>query len=123
MPKQVKHLRSGDILVEVDKEHHYRNIMKTSMLVNIPFKVSPIRTLNTIKDVIRCNELRSTPQEDIIVILPDQVVCEAHKLVITNKGKKITTGTIVLTFHGSVIPPQIIVGYLKVKVFSYVPNP
>ena len=40
-PKQVKHLRSGDILVELEKEHRYRNLMKTSMFVDIPVKVSP----------------------------------------------------------------------------------
>ena len=32
-PKQVKHLRLGDILVEVEKESHYKYFIKTSMLV------------------------------------------------------------------------------------------
>ena len=40
--KQVKHLRSGDILVEVEKESHYKNLIKTSMLVNVPVTISPI---------------------------------------------------------------------------------
>ena len=67
--------------------------------------------------------MRSTPIEDIVENLLDQGVSEAHKIVISREGKKITTDTIILTFHGSVIPPQIIVGYLSnVDVFPYVPN-
>ena len=41
-PKQVKHLRLGDISVEVEKESHYKNLIKTSMLVNAQVKISPI---------------------------------------------------------------------------------
>ena len=50
-------------------------------------------------------------QGDIAENLSDQGISEAHKSVITEVGKKINTGTIILTFHGSGIPPQIIVGY------------
>ena len=82
-PKQVKHLRSGDILVEVEKESHYKNLIKTSMLVNIPVKISPHRTLNNITGVIRCSELKFTPVEDIVDNLKEQGVSEAQKTIIT----------------------------------------
>ena len=85
--------------------------MKTTVLVNIPVKVSPHKTLTNIKGVIRCKELRSTPQEDILENLKDQGVSEVHKIVIKKEGNEITTGTIILTFHGSVIPTDIRVGY------------
>ena len=78
----MKHLRPGDILVEVKKESHYSNLMKTTMLV----KVSPHKTLNNIKGVIRCNTLRSTPQEDILENLLDQGVSKVHKIVINKEG-------------------------------------
>ena len=122
-PKQVKHLRSGDILIEVEKESHYKNLMKTSMLVNVPVKISPHRTLNTIKGVIRCSELKFTPVEDIVDNLKEQGVSEAQKIIITKDGNKITTATIILTFHGSTVPSQINVGFLKVNVSPFIPNP
>ena len=49
-PKQVKHLRSCDIFVEVEKVSHYK---KTYKDVNVPVKISPHKTLNTIKGVIQ----------------------------------------------------------------------
>ena len=82
-PKQVKHLRSGDIFVELEKESHYKNLMKMSMLVNVPIKISPHRTLNTIKGVIWCSELKFTPVEDIVDNLKEQGVSEAQKIIIT----------------------------------------
>ena len=77
--------------MEVDKESHYKNLIKTSMLVNVPVKISPHRTLNTIKGVIRCSELKFTPVEDIVENLKEQGVSEAQKIVITKDGNRITT--------------------------------
>ena len=101
-------------LVEVEKESHYKNLIKTSMLVNVPVKLSPHRTLNTIK---------FTPVEDIVDNLKEQGVSEAQKIIITKDGNKITTATIILTFHGSTVPSEINVGFMKVKVSPFIPNP
>ena len=102
---------------------HYKKFIKTSMLVNVPVKISPNRTLNTIKGVVRCSELKFTPVEDIVENLKEQGVSEAQKIVITKDGNKITTATIFLTFHGSSVANEINVGFLKVKVSPFIPNP
>ena len=52
--------------MKVEKESHYKNLIKTSKLVNVPVKISPHRTQNTIKGHIQCRELKFTPVEDII---------------------------------------------------------
>ena len=77
--KQVKHLRSEGILMEVEEESHYKNI-KTSMLVNAPVKISPHRTLNTIKGVVRCSELKFTPVDDIFENLKSKGLVRHRKL-------------------------------------------
>ena len=62
--------------------------------------------------------------EDIVENLKEQGVSEAQKIVITKDGNKFTTtATIILTFHGSLIPTEIKVGFLKVKVSPFIPNP
>ena len=53
------------------------------MQVNIPVKVSPHRTLNTIKGVIRCSDMKFTPVEVIVDNLKEQGISEAQKIVIT----------------------------------------
>ena len=91
--------------MEVEKESHYTNLIKTSMLVNVPVKISPHRTLNTIKGAIWF-----TPLEDKVDNLKEQGVSEAHKITITKDGNKITTMTIILFFHRSIVPTEINVG-------------
>ena len=47
--------------------------------------------------------------------LKEQRVSEAQEITITKDGNKITTATIILTVHGSTVPTEINVGFLKVK--------
>ena len=92
------------------------------MLVNVPVKISPHRTLNTIRGVIQCSKLKFTPLEDKVDNLKEQGVSEAHKITITKDGNKITTMTIILFFHRSIVPTEINVGLFKVKVSPFIPQ-
>ena len=56
-PKNIKRLRSGDLFFEVDRETYSTKLMAFS---GIPVKVSPHRTLNTSKGVIRAQEIKNT---------------------------------------------------------------
>ena len=61
-PCNLKKLRNGSILVEVDKETQSQKLLKTSKLNltmdnAIPFDVSPNYSFNTKKGVIRCPEI------------------------------------------------------------------
>ena len=55
--------------------------------------------------------------------LKTQGVVEVHCITVKKEGKVIPTNTLFLTFNRSGIPKQIVVGYLKVKVDLFVPNP
>ena len=46
-PKNIKRLRSGDLLIEVDRETYSTKLLAIKEIAGIPVKVSPHRTLNT----------------------------------------------------------------------------
>ena len=65
-PKQCKPMKSGSIFIEVEKKHQSKNLLRTTMLMgSIPVKVTPHRTLNSIKFVIKCVELDNIDEEEI----------------------------------------------------------
>lgn len=122
-PKNVSRMRSGDLLVEVEKEQHSNALMKLTMLYQTPVQVSPHKGLNSKKGVIRCRDIRDCTEEEIVQELASQKVTAARKIFITRDGRKLSTGTVILTFSGTTLPHDIKVGYLSVRVNPYIPNP
>ena len=55
--KEVKRLRSGDILVTCLKKAQADNLLRATKLANVGIKASPHRSLNSSKGVIRAREL------------------------------------------------------------------
>ena len=62
----VKRQRSGALVVEVLREAQAKNLLKLDTFVQCPVKVSPHRTLNFTKGVIRSNELLETSEEELL---------------------------------------------------------
>ena len=56
--KDVKKLRSGDILVECAKKAHAENLLCATTLAGVGMKASPHRSLNSSKGVIRTRSRR-----------------------------------------------------------------
>ena len=50
-------------------------------------------------------------------------VVEVHRVTVKSDTEKVTTNTLFLTFNTWEMPKEITVGYLKVKVALFVPNP
>jgi len=59
-PKTIKRLRSGDLLIEVAKKAHSNSLQNTKTIANTPITVTPHRTLNSSKGVIRCHDLTTS---------------------------------------------------------------
>ena len=57
-PKDVKRLRSGDLLIEVTRKSHADNLLRATTLLHIPVTITPHRTLNNSRCVIRCRDLQ-----------------------------------------------------------------
>ena len=119
-PKLVKKTSFG-LLIEVTKKSHAVCLLKSNLIANIPIKVSPHRTLNTVKGVIKCKELSGIAENEITMELRDQSV-SAVKRIMIHKGQQ-ATDTYILTFQKTDLPQSIKVGYLNIRVNPYIPNP
>ena len=97
-------------------------MQKESFRKSIKIK-NDCETLNTRKGVIRCRELKSCTNAEILEGLSSQKVKEAYQIQIKRDGKKVSTGTVILTFDSTILPREVKVGYLNVPVSVYIPNP
>ena len=123
-PEQVKKLRSGALLVQVNKKSHSDNLLKTTMFLNIPVKITPHRTLNFCKGTIFSRELIDESDDSIVTELSSQGVTGAKRILRKDSnGELQKTHTIILTFSNPTLPDAIVAGYLKIKVRPYIPNP
>lgn len=62
-------------------------------------------------------------EESILRELSKLNVTEVKRIFVTRDGKREPTHTYILTFQSSSLPSDIKVGYLKVPVDAYIPNP
>ena len=70
-PFNIKKLRNGSILVEVDKETQSQKLLKTTKLnltmdSAIPIDISSHYSLNTKKGVIRCPDIKDCTNDEIL---------------------------------------------------------
>ena len=122
-PKNIKRLRSGDLLIEVDRETFSTKLLAVKQIAGIPVKVSPHRTLNTSKGVIRTQEIKNTTNEELKTQLKRQGVSDAKIITIRKNGDIIKLNTAVLTFNFPKPPADIKVGFELCPVQLYIPHP
>ena len=113
----VKPMKSGSVFIEVETKQQCKNLLKTTKLLGyLPVKVSPHRTLNSSKFVIKCEELDKMDEEEIKKELQPQGIIAVKRI-------SIRYSLYVLTIKGQTIPKRINIGYLKKEKRSYIPNP
>ena len=124
-PKNIKRLRSGDVLVECASLTQSNLLLKTSTLGNTGISISPSphRSLNSSKGVIRCPDLRDMTSDEILTELKPQGVSEVRRLTLTRPDGPLLTNTYFLTFNSPNPPSHIQAGYLQISVSPYIPNP
>ena len=89
----------------------------------IPVDVSPHYSLNTKKGVIRCQDIRDCADDEILDGLKDEDVVKVERIMVFRDGQRKPTGTFILTFQTQVLPKYIKVGYYRVSVSQFIPNP
>ena len=113
----VKPMKSGRVFIEVKTKQQCTNLLKTTNLLGyLPVKVSPHRTLNSSKFVIKCEELDKMQEEEIKQELQPQGIIDVKRI-------SIRYSLYVLTIKGQNIPKKINIGYLKKETRPYIPNP
>ena len=124
----IKKLRNGEILIEVEKEAQSSKLLKIrklnlTMENVIPITVSPHYSLNTNKGVIRCPDIKECSDEEILEGLKDEGVIKLDRISVFRDGQREPTGTFILTFQSQTLPKYIRVGYYRVAVSQFIPNP
>jgi len=121
--KNVNKQRNGNILIEVTSHRQSDTLLKCTMLLEVPIKVSSHRTLNTKKAIIRSRDLRECSEDEILTELTSQGVVEVKRMKSRREGILSDTNTLVLVFATQTLPPSIKAGYLKIPVEAFIPNP
>ena len=121
--KGIKRLRDGSFLVECGKRAQDQNLLRTNRFIDRPFRVSVHKTMNSSQVVIRCRDLADMSEVEIRDELKDQGVVGVNRMTVKKEGKVVPTNTLFLMFGSPELLKEIMVGYLKVKVTLFVPNP
>ena len=77
----VKPMKSGRVFIEVETRQQCKNLLKTTKLLGyLPVKVSPHRTLNSSKFVIKCEELDKMEEDEIKKELQPQGIIAVKRI-------------------------------------------
>ncbi|GBL69136.1 hypothetical protein AVEN_215727-1 [Araneus ventricosus] len=120
--QNVKKLRSGDLLVQVDSKQA-SVISKLTHLGTFPIETSFHKTLNVSRGVLSNHDFIHVTEAEFLEELRDQNVCAARRINIRRDGRLIPTQHVVLTFQTPVLPKSIKAGYINCKLRPYIPNP
>jgi len=96
---------------------------KLKSIMDRPVTVTPHRSLNSCKGVIRY-ELIDCDKQEILSELKLQAVADITNITVRdNSGGRKNTNTFILTFKQTTIPQHIKIGHIRVPVTVYIPNP
>ncbi|MCU7858551.1 MAG: hypothetical protein KZQ86_01700 [Candidatus Thiodiazotropha sp. (ex Lucinoma kastoroae)] len=123
IPKSIKKLRSGDLLVEYDKQSQIENLLRTEKFFDLKVKCSLHGSLNTSKGVVRCFDLKGCSDQEILENMREQGVIAVRRIKVRRDRILKDTNTFVFTFNTPVLPKQLKVAFLRVSVDVYIPNP
>jgi hypothetical protein len=121
--KNAKKLRNGTVLVEVASKAQTASALKMHTWISTPVKVTPHRSLNTSKVVIRCREMRDCSDEEVIEALSHEGVTHIKHIFTKKNGSSIATSTFILTFNKPTAPKSIRAVYQHIPVESFCTKP
>ena len=123
-PKTVKKLRNGTLLIEIYNKNQADEVLKWEYFDDLKIKTYPHNSLNTCKGVVKSHELSLCTLDEIKINLKNQNVTDVRRIQIRkNNGEKIDTNTYIITFNTHKTPKEIKIGYQKINVEPYIPNP
>ena len=120
---KIKRLNSGLLLIEVDRRVQCENLLKTRQLAHIPVEISPHKSMNSSKCVIRCRDLDCMEEEEIKTELADQGVTFVKRIMVKRERQFVSTGRYILTCDTPLPPREIKVGFILCRTEIYIPNP
>lgn len=116
--------KEGSLLIRTNTNKGTTKLLKAITfggIINI--KVEEHHSLNDRQGIIYCSDLNNEEINDILNELKDQNIKHVHAMTKFIDNKLCRMGLYVITFNSRVLPDFINIGYLKIKVRPYIPNP
>jgi hypothetical protein len=118
-----KKLANGSILVEVLSKHQEKNALNMKMWIDTPVTVTPHRSLNFSRGVIRNRDFRDCGDAEVLDALRGQGVTDVKHISTKRNGVITPTNTFILTFKTATLPKFVKAAYMNIPVELYIPNP
>jgi hypothetical protein len=118
-----KKLANGSVLLEVVSKHQEKCAWAMKTWIDVPISVTPHRSLNSSRGVIRCHEFRDCVDAEVLEALRTQGVTDVKHIMTKRNDKMEPSNTLIVTFNTSVPPKSIKAAYMNIKVDLYVTNP
>lgn len=131
--KNVKKLRTGQLLVETKYSGQISKLLNAKMLAGIiPISVKLHPHLNSTKGIVYAAQLIDESEQNLLTELSDQKVVEVKRIrrlalpsesLLKDAEGYVKTPLLIITFDTTTLPRKFKAGYLNLNVEVYVPNP
>ena len=124
-PKDVKKLRSGDLLIVTADVGQSRILSSLTSFCNVPCTVEIPFHWNTCKGTVIHPDFADMSDEEISDGMVEMGVVGAKVFLRTNRvtGNRERSRTALLTFQGASLPEHVYVGFSRCTVTQYLPEP
>ena len=113
-------LPNNFILLDYNNADQSEKLQSTQFLDNINVNITPHKSFNFCKGVIRYKDLHMCTEEEIVAELFNQ---GCRRITIKKNDQIVETSTYVLTFNKLQLPKTINTGYQLLRVEKYIPPP
>ena len=123
--KSIKKLRSGSLLIECANEQQSKNLLKTNSLATIPVQVSPHRTLNYCKGILRDRSgyFADMTELELTTALRPQGISTVKRFTYKRNGETLPSNTYLINFSLPKPPSSIKAGYFNLPIETFIPSP
>lgn len=121
--KDIKALRNGDLLIQVNKKEIADRLAKCKSLGPIPVEINYHQSLNSCQGRVYSYNIIELEEDDILDSLKKFSVTHVKKMYKIQGEKQIATGAAILTFDAPQPPKEIKMGWQILVVDPYFPNP
>lgn len=119
----VVELKSGDLLLKANNLKVAEKFKKASYIDTIRVSISYHKALNYVQGKIFSKKIIYLSEEELLEGLKDQKVVEIRKIMKKEEDKLVPTGAAVITFDLIRRPEYLKLGWERVKINEYIPNP
>lgn len=119
----VVELKSGDLLIKTKNLKAAEKFRKANYIDTIPVSITYHKALNYVQGKIFSKKIIYLSEDELIEGLKEQKVVEIRKIMKKEDDKLVPTGAAVITFDLIRRPEYLKLGWERVKINEYIPNP